>query len=198
MSKTETDTRRERLKTELPRVIALCRAGDEDAWHDLLDLVAPVIFAICKRCGLSREESFDIFGQVCLEFLKNFDSLRAPEKLLSFVATITRRQVYSLFKRLRLLEYLDDEGIQTLPDRGDSSPESEYEHIRKRELLLEAMLKLPLRDFQLIKALFLDPAEPSYEEISERLNLPVSSIGPTRARALAKLERILRSRRLDF
>ena len=31
------------------------------------------------------------------------------------------------------------------------------------------------------------PEEPSYEEISRRLSMPIGSIGPTRARALERL-----------
>ena len=36
-----------------------------------------------------------------------------------------------------------------------------------------------------------DDPKPSYDEIAERLGIPVGSIGPTRARCLEKLRRLL-------
>ena len=35
------------------------------------------------------------------------------------------------------------------------------------------------------------PRSPSYEEIGEMMNMPVASIGPTRARCLEKLRTVL-------
>jgi DNA-directed RNA polymerase specialized sigma24 family protein len=39
--------------------------------------------------------------------------------------------------------------------------------------------------------LFYQPDEPSYAEIGRRMDMPVSSIGPTRARCLEKLRKQL-------
>jgi DNA-directed RNA polymerase specialized sigma24 family protein len=39
--------------------------------------------------------------------------------------------------------------------------------------------------------LYFDPHEPSYEEVSQRLGMPVASIGPTRARCLEKLRKLI-------
>lgn len=43
----------------------------------------------------------------------------------------------------------------------------------------------------LLFALYFDPEEPSYEKVAERLSMPVGSIGPTRARCLKRLKKIL-------
>ena len=50
---------------------------------------------------------------------------------------------------------------------------------------------------ELLTALFLDPAGPSYEAIAARLGMPVGSIGPTRARCFRKLEALLRETGID-
>ena len=44
---------------------------------------------------------------------------------------------------------------------------------------------------ELLRLLFYDPNEPSYEEVGRRLKMPLGSIGPTRARCLQKLRQIL-------
>ena len=52
--------------------------------------------------------------------------------------------------------------------------------------MLIALAELPERQRALLLLLIEDPPL-SYEEISRRLGLPVGSIGPTRARALARI-----------
>jgi DNA-directed RNA polymerase specialized sigma24 family protein len=51
-----------------------------------------------------------------------------------------------------------------------------------------ALKHLEARCRELLMALFLESATPSYEELSKRLDIPVGSIGPTRARCFKKLE----------
>jgi len=53
-----------------------------------------------------------------------------------------------------------------------------------------AVEQLPTRERMLVTAL-LDPAEPSYAEISGRLGIPIGSIGPLRRRALRRLRRLM-------
>jgi DNA-directed RNA polymerase specialized sigma24 family protein len=39
--------------------------------------------------------------------------------------------------------------------------------------------------------LYFDIEEPSYVDIAQKMSMPVASIGPTRARCLEKLKRLL-------
>jgi DNA-directed RNA polymerase specialized sigma24 family protein len=57
--------------------------------------------------------------------------------------------------------------------------------------LRDGLLRLGDRCRDLITTIFLDPSEPSYDEISARLGLPKGSIGPTRNRCLQQLRSIL-------
>lgn len=185
-------------KAYLDNLILQCREGEERAWHELIDLVGPVIFSLCRKSRLSHDESFDIFGRVSLQLVSSIDSLKSPEKVLSFVATITRRQIYSFYQTLRVIEYLDEQTLVAMPDSKIESPDKIYEATHRRQMLIKAMLHLPERDFKLIKMLFFDPEEPSYQEIAARLKMPVSSIGPIRAKVLAKLYRIIKKKKWDF
>jgi RNA polymerase sigma factor (sigma-70 family) len=182
-------------QVSLKTLVEMCQAGKADAWHQLIDLVGPAIFAVCRKRRLSRDESFDIFGQVCLQLIDAIGSLKTPEKIIAFVVTITRRQIYTFYQRMQLVERLDPDELGSRAEGMQDDPESIYENTRNREILLEAMSKLSERDYKLIELLFLDPEEPSYEEIARRLGTPVSSIGPIRAKALEKLKRILRQKR---
>jgi RNA polymerase sigma factor (sigma-70 family) len=188
----------ERRSEILAPIIDLCKQGDNTAWHELIDLVAPLLFSICRKSKLSRDESFDIFGQVCLDLVRNIHTVRSPKRIFSFVATITRRKIFNFYQKMHLAEYFDADSIPLLAVDKEKAPDALYEDIRRRELLLEALQKLPKRDYALLRALFFDSSNPSYEEIARRLKCPQSSIGPTRARALAKLARILKQKRYKF
>jgi len=61
----------------------------------------------------------------------------------------------------------------------------EYEHSLERVLA-----QLPERCRRLIHLLYFTVDEPSYAEISRELGMPVSSIGPNRARCFGKAQEI--------
>jgi len=187
-----------RSPQHLGDLIEKCNRGNNRAWHTLLDLVAPVIFSQCGRSKLTRDESFDIFGQVSLQLIDSIKTLNSPERVFSFVATITRRKIYAFYQKIQVAEYLDDAFIAEISDETQKNPEELLEIIDRRELLLEAMSALPKRDYKLLWSLFFDPKEPSYKEIAKSVGIPVSSVGPVRARALAKLYEILKTKQFKL
>ncbi len=67
----------------------------------------------------------------------------------------------------------------------------QVEVVEKEFLLERAVEELPERCRKLIRLLYFDSTEPSYAAVSQELGMPVASIGPTRARCLAKLRRLL-------
>jgi RNA polymerase sigma factor (sigma-70 family) len=190
MSKKDSDT--------LARIIKLCSEGNEDAWHELIDIIGPLIFSICRKSRLTHDEGFDIYGQVCFDLVGNIGTIKSPGRILSFVATITRRKIFNFYEKMKLTDYFKSEFVPMLSESRGETPELIYENLQRRELLLEAMMKLPTRQYRLLKALFFDPGNPSYKEIARKLKVPASSIGPTRARALEKLGRILKREQYKF
>lgn len=179
-------------------LINQCKEGDNKSWHELIDLVGPVIFSLCRKSRLSRDESFDIFGRVSYQLVNSINSLKSPDKIMSFVATITRRQIYNFYQNLQIVDYFGEQRPDSIPDDCDVAPDKKYEATRLRQVLMEAMSHLSERDFRLVKMLFLDPNEPSYKEISEKLKMPVSSIGPIRAKILARLYKVLKKKKWKY
>ena len=182
---------REEAGATLTRLVRRCLTGDEDAWRHLVELITPVVYTTCHAMRLGRDESLDIFGQVCFLLLKNLENLRKPEKLLSYVATTTRREILAVRRRGQLLETARHAGRISQDQNQSGRTEDAAERAANAEILFKAMFRLPEAESKLIWHLFLDEKEPTYEEISEILGRPVSSIGPTRARILRKLKRIL-------
>ncbi|MCK5126998.1 MAG: sigma-70 family RNA polymerase sigma factor [candidate division Zixibacteria bacterium] len=179
-------------KKSLADLIEKCNNGDEAAWHILIDFIAPYVFAICSKSRMTRDESFDIFGQVSLQLIKSIKRLKEPGSLLAFVGTITRREIYAFFQKIMMTDSIDEEIVNSVPDLYSKSPEDDFVLLEKREMLMEAMLSLSERDFLLIKMLYFDPGEPSYKAIAKKLNMPVSSIGPIRGKILVRLYKYLK------
>jgi RNA polymerase sigma factor (sigma-70 family) len=166
------------------------REGDERAWSEVVALVSPLIFSACRKMRLNRDESYDVFGQVCYQLLQNLDKIHSPQKLPGYVATITRREVLARLRRHR--RFVNDETVlQALTDMAAEEPTVLHDQLGQSRQLMSALLRLPPRDYQLLTLLFLEPAQPSYEEVARQLQIPVSSIGPTRQRSLAKLRRLM-------
>jgi RNA polymerase sigma factor (sigma-70 family) len=182
----------------LSDLIGRCRDHEAPAWQELVDLVTPVILSVCRRMNLSQEESLDIFGQVCYLLLGHLDSLRSSDKLFGYVASITRHEVYSHIRRGKMFVDVSRPTPAEQLVTDDTGQADIMEKADRVRILMEAMGRLSRREYELVKALFLDETEPSYQEISERLGMPVASIGPTRARALAKLKRYLQRSNKDL
>ncbi len=163
-------------------IIKNCLARDQGAWSELIDRYERLIYSVARTLAQSPEDAADIFQQVCLELYLRLPELRDVESLPAWLITVTRRKAIAVLKSHRTFVPL----MADYPALDD--------HIRtiEKEFLVEsAMLDLPERCRQLINLLYLHPFPLSYSAIGERLKIPVSSIGPTRARCLAKLRRAL-------
>jgi DNA-directed RNA polymerase specialized sigma24 family protein len=64
--------------------------------------------------------------------------------------------------------------------------------LERQHLVRGAVHKLPSNCRRLVEALFSDSAEEAtYQQLAEGLGVPMNSLGPTRARCLDKLRRLL-------
>ncbi len=173
-----------------------CLDGDENAWGELVDYITPLVLSVCQKNRLSREESCDVFGQVSYKLLKNMKNVKSGAKLLQYVRTMTTNEVFNIYRKSKRDVKATTHVYETLYNLKPMTPEEIYEYSRRVEVLLDALARLPEREYRLLRALFLESHDLSYKEIAERLDMPVSSIGPTRARGLAKLYNILKGKNI--
>ncbi|MEU0793016.1 sigma-70 family RNA polymerase sigma factor [Amycolatopsis sp. NPDC005961] len=172
-----------------PAVIALvkrARDGDSRAWDQLVERYAPLVWSICRRYRLSPADCDDVGASVWLRLVEGLPSLREPAALPGWVATVTRREC------LRFLR--EQQRTQLVPDDGgladEAAPDADAELLKQERFiaLRQAFAELPSRCRELLTLLFHDPRLP-YAEISERLDMPVGGIGPSRSRCIAALRR---------
>ena len=161
-----------------------CARGDDIAWVDLLGRYEGLVFSVPLNYGLSRDEAADIAQSVFTELLRNIDSVRDPSALGSWLATVARRTTWRTISR----RTPDRLSVDTVDPDPDVDPWHDWmDTWTDRTWVVEAVLALasPCRD--LLVFLYLDPDQPTYEEVATRMGRPLGSIGPTRGRCLDKL-----------
>jgi RNA polymerase sigma factor (sigma-70 family) len=167
-------------------LVLRARDGDNAAWQELVRRYAPLVWAIGRQFRLETADIEDVGQTVWLSLVEWLPRLREPAALPGWLATTTRREC------VRVVEAARKRGTRQLPD---DTPQTESDLTERR--VLAAELDAALRDAfaqlgahcqQLLVLLMQTPRLP-YSEISARLDMPVGSIGPSRARCLARLRR---------
>jgi RNA polymerase sigma factor (sigma-70 family) len=173
-----------------PAVVALvarARAGDKVAWDELVERYAPLVWSICRRYGLSRADTEDVGQSVWLSLIEQLPRLRVPAALPGWIATTTRRECVRTRRAEARQEPVDPfDGMKVMVD--DDAPDLDDEVLRheRNAVLREAFAQLPSHCQQLLALLIQDPPVP-YQEISQRLGMPLGSIGPSRARCFNRM-----------
>ncbi len=175
------------------KLVTLCRSGDEHAWKEFVRRFGPLIYGIIHQYDLQSDEKDDIFGHVCLIILQNLHKLRQANKIAGFVATTTNRECLGrLRQRSRHLTHdAAEEHIERTPT-DDPDPAEVIQRAQKEHILVRGLELLDNRCRELVEMLFFENPTPSYTEISRRLGIAESSIGPIRGRCLKRLRTILR------
>jgi RNA polymerase sigma factor (sigma-70 family) len=170
--------------------------GDEGAWEHIVTRYTAYLRSIGRAYRLSSEEIADAVQETWLRAVTNLADLRDPARFRPWLATIMRRRCTDVLQRRRtdremLVGGFGDVGDVTGPSQRDERLDVEYEvMVAERAAILHSALRLlPERERELLHQLASD--DPSYEEITRRLSMPVGSIGPTRMRALRRLRLIL-------
>ena len=175
-----------------PELIARCLDGDPDAWEELIAVrYKRLIYSIPNKFRFSPADCDDVFQTIVVKLLEHLGDLKDDSKVSSWLITTTTRyciQVRSLKQR----NVSDDDRIEATPDPAETSEQVHIQTNREQKIR-ESIQAMSIKCRQLLESLSEDP-RPSYEEISQRLGMPVPSIGPTRARCIEKLLALLRKR----
>jgi RNA polymerase sigma factor (sigma-70 family) len=175
-------------------LVARCRQGDAAAWEALVRRYQRLVYAIVTRAGLDEHGAADVFQTVFTRLLEHLPRLSQPSRLQAWIVTTAKREVLrlrELGRRTISLTPEDDavgEGLaDLLPDEAPLA-EALLSDLQQLDLLRAAFERLDTRCRDLLTLLFCDEEDRlGYDELARRLSMPQGSIGPTRARCLAKL-----------
>lgn len=176
------------------RLVDACRQGDPRAWEQLVCRYERLIYTIPRRARLSAEDAADVFQTVFERLHKHLDSLERPERLQAWLVTTAKRETLRVLRERSRISSLDgDEKHEPDLVDPDPLPEALVEQLQLHHNVRTAMAKLPESCRGLLALLYCHDEPRPYAQISAQLGMPEGSIGPTRARCLAKLRTLLES-----
>ena len=170
--------------------------GDPAAWNAIVDEYAGLLWSVVRGFRLNEAQAADAVQTTWLRLVEHVADLRDPAHVAGWLKTTARRvclQVIRQGSREHLVDWDEDRagGGEVRYDGPDEDgPEAAALRQEHQVLVRRALAELPDRHRQLMELLVASPPI-SYQEISARLGMPVGSIGPTRARILARLQETL-------
>lgn len=163
--------------------------GDQEAWNHLVERYSPLVWSICQRYQLSRQDIDDVGQSVWLLLVENIAGLRDAAALPGWLATTTRHEVFRALRVARRHDHADLPQDGQIPGDADAATiEDELIAAERNAALRAAFAELQQNCHDLLSLLVADPPV-AYSEISTRLRIPIGSIGPKRARCLERLRR---------
>jgi RNA polymerase sigma factor (sigma-70 family) len=175
-------------------LVEACLKGDQDAWRELVARYSRLVLSVPRHYGLGEDDAHDVFQNVFAALVEQLPKLRDRSCLAKWLIATTRRQAWRQIQRQRRPVPLDN-----VPEMPDEAPLPAALAMRweRQHAVRQAVRRMGGRGAQLLTALYLEEPAPSYDEVARRLRIPRGSIGPTRARCLAKLLEVLRAEGLD-
>ncbi len=181
--------------TDMNEIVRAAAAGSQQAWDRLVGRYMPLVISVVRSFHLAGKDVEDISQTVWLRLVEHIDTIREPRALPGWIATTARHEAIRV-QRSKAQATPVDPGAGGQLDRdtasigqsfgGSMSMDDRLLAAERHRALLDGLTELPAHHRELLELMVIDPPL-SYQEISSRLNIPVGSIGPTRARALARL-----------
>lgn len=171
---------------EVAHLVRAAATGHQRAWERLVEEFSGLIWAVARAHRLSKTDAADVAQTTWLRVVEHIDRMQNPARLGAWVATTARRECLRTLRAAAQTVPTEDDVFEQDPD--STTADAEVLLAERDAALWGAFDRLGARDKALLRMLIADPT-PSYEEIGAALDMPIGSIGPTRARCLERLRR---------
>jgi RNA polymerase sigma factor (sigma-70 family) len=168
------------------QLVERCRAGDPDAWHELVERFSRYVYAIAVRAyRLPEHDAEDVFQDVFAKTFERLDSLREDAAIRPWIAQLTRN---ACVDRLRA-------GAREQPSEEPRAEELDaaIEQLDEALDVHEGLQGLSPNCREILDRFF--SRDESYRVIGEALDLPAGTIASRISRCLAKLREKLEGRK---
>jgi len=179
-------------------LVARCNRGDASAWPLLVKRYQRLVYTIVRRVGLDEHAAADVFQTVFSRLIEHLPRLNQADRLQAWIVTTAKRE--ALLQRSRGARQVsltvdgDDDAAAAVLDIADDAPlpDEQLATLQVQHQVREALERMDERCRTLLTLLYSDGDEGhAYDEVARRLAMPLGSIGPTRARCLGKLRKLL-------
>ena len=168
-------------------LVARCRAGDQQAWAQLVDRFSRYVYAICVQAfRLPESDAEDVFQEVFARAYQHLDKLRDDAAVRPWLAQLTRRLCIDRLRAGARERPVSDEELD--PVAADDTIAILDEALSVHEALAAA----PEHCREILDRFF--ARDESYKTIGEALDLPSGTIASRISRCLARLRQHLEGR----
>jgi len=158
-----------------------CRAGDQQAWEELVDRYARYVHAIVVRVyRLEPHDAEDVFQEVFVRVFERLETLRDGEALRPWIAQTARNCAVDALRRAGREVPVGD-----LPEAGDDG----LARLDDALTVHGALDRLSPECHEILDRFFC--RDESYRTIGSELDLPAGTIASRIARCLARLRDVL-------
>lgn len=176
-------------------LVERARGGDESAWETIVYKYQNLLYSIPLRAGLRRDLAADVLQEVFTTLFQKIETLEKPEFLRAWLVTTTQHKTIHLIHREtrgkpKSIDELESTvGFEVIDPT--LSPDERLIQLEEEKQIEDALAAIDERCRRLLTLLYLDRHRTPYAEIARMLDIPLGSIGPTRARCLEKLIKLL-------
>jgi RNA polymerase sigma factor (sigma-70 family) len=173
----------------LAECLSRAQDGDVAALDPVVAELNPLLWRVARSQGLLAEDASDVVQTTWMELVRHLHAIRSPRALVGWLVAATRREAWRVNARRRKATWQD---IATVDDPATDEPEPVERLLtaERHRLLWRHFARLPERCRALLSVIA-KADRPDYAAISDALDMPHGSIGPTRGRCLAKLRAML-------
>jgi RNA polymerase sigma factor (sigma-70 family) len=171
---------------ELEALLAAAGRGDQRAWSLIVDRFGAAVRAVARRHRLSPHDTEDVVQATWLRLLEHIGDIRRAEALPAWLQTTAARESLRVLRSAGREQPAEAELFERQASFTD--PAQGLAEADRDKAIGDAIATLPERHGRLMRMLLTEP-EPTYNEVSRALDMPIGSIGPIRARSLERLRR---------
>jgi RNA polymerase sigma factor (sigma-70 family) len=167
-------------------LVARCRAGDQDAWNELVERFSRYVYAISVQAfRLPEADAEDVFQEVFARAYQHLEKLRDDDAIRPWLAQLTRRLCIDRLRATAREHPVADDELQ-------SGSEETLAFLDDALTVHEALGEIPEHCREILDRFF--TRDESYKTIGAELDLPSGTIASRISRCLARLRELLEGR----
>ena len=168
-------------------LVARCRAGDQQAWSELVERFSRYVYAISIQAfRLSEADAEDVFQEVFARAYQHLDGLRDDAAVRPWLAQLTRRLCIDRLRAAARERPASEEELEV------AGSEETLNLLEEALTVHEALAATPGHCREVLDRFF--ARDESYKTIGEALDLPAGTIASRISRCLARLRELLEGR----
>ncbi len=169
------------------QLVARCRAGDQQAWADLVDRFSRYVYAISVQAfRLPESDAEDVFQEVFARAYQHLDGLRDDAAVRPWLGQLTRRLCIDRLRAAARERPVAEEEL------ASTEAEDVLAVLDEALAVHEALAETPEHCREVLDRFF--ARDESYRTIGEALDLPPGTIASRISRCLARLRELLEGR----